>query len=205
MIILKNPEINEEHNIWVTSDCHFGHLNILKYCPETRPFATIEEHDQAIVDNWNSVVKDGDDVIVVGDFFMGPVENIDRILPHLKGEILLIPGNHDSNKRIAKFEEYGVNVLDDDKLFIKYNGVVFELNHMPPTEKRMKCGLADAGSKEFVYCYGHVHDCAPRGYIDNSFHVGVDTNDLTPVSLNYIWRQKVISDMEEKCGDVAEG
>lgn len=196
MVMIENPEINEEHNVWVTSDCHFGHLNILKYCPETRPFETIEEHDQAIIDNWNSVVEDGDDVIVVGDFFMGPVDTIDRILPQLNGNITLIVGNHDSKKRIAKFEEHGVNVVED-KMFVEYNGVVFEFNHMPPTEKRMKWGLGTADEKEFVYCYGHVHDCAPSGYADNAFHVGVDTNDLTPVSLNYIWRQKVISDMEQ--------
>ena len=45
-------------NIWVTSDLHFGHKNIIKY--ENRPFKDIEEMDKAIIELWNKTVKKDD-------------------------------------------------------------------------------------------------------------------------------------------------
>ena len=45
-------------NIYVTSDTHFNHKNIIEYC--NRPYSSVEEMNKAIIDNWNSVVKDED-------------------------------------------------------------------------------------------------------------------------------------------------
>lgn len=53
--------------IWFISDTHFGHKNILKYCP-VRNFNSIEEHDQYIIDYWKSVVSKKDYVFHLGDF-----------------------------------------------------------------------------------------------------------------------------------------
>ena len=52
--------------IFFTSDLHFGHKNLLKFT-KPRPFTTIEEHDQTIIDNWNSVVNQDDTVYVRND------------------------------------------------------------------------------------------------------------------------------------------
>ena len=52
-------------DIWIISDTHFQHENILKFEP-TRPGSTIQEHDEALIDNWNSVVKPGDKVYHLG-------------------------------------------------------------------------------------------------------------------------------------------
>ena len=43
--------------IYLTSDLHFNHANILKYEPESRPFSSIEEMNEVIIQNWNEVVK----------------------------------------------------------------------------------------------------------------------------------------------------
>ncbi len=53
-------------NIWFVSDTHFGHGNVLKYC--NRPFSSTLEHDQQLIANWNSVVKENDTVYHLGDF-----------------------------------------------------------------------------------------------------------------------------------------
>jgi calcineurin-like phosphoesterase family protein len=45
-------------NIWIISDTHFGHNNIINYCD--RPFSNVKEMNEAIIDNWNSVVKQND-------------------------------------------------------------------------------------------------------------------------------------------------
>ena len=55
-----------------------GHKNILIY--DKRPFATVEEMDKALIDNWNSVVKDGDLVYVLGDFGFVSLSRIKEIL-----------------------------------------------------------------------------------------------------------------------------
>ena len=54
--------------IFVTSDTHFSHVNIIKYC--NRPYASVEEMNNALIDNWNSVVKNDDLVILSFYFFL---------------------------------------------------------------------------------------------------------------------------------------
>ena len=63
--------------IFVTSDCHFNHVNIIKYESETRGmFADPAEMNEKIISNWNSVVSPEDTVYVLGDFAMGLPEKI---------------------------------------------------------------------------------------------------------------------------------
>lgn len=172
--------------IYLTSDCHFNHTNILKYEPESRPFKTVNEMNEAIINNWNKVVTDEDTIYVLGDFFMGMLDKIDTILPRLKGKIILIRGNHDTENRIKKFKEYGIEVKDID--YLEYKGRFFILLHFPIENQEFYKMIIENNS-ETVLLYGHIHGNAPKGYVNGSFHVGVDTNDLTPVSLEDIWQQ----------------
>src|SRR6185503_2891509 len=80
--------------IYFTSDHHFGHANILTFEPEARPFKTVEEMNEALVDRWNSVVKPNDMVWHLGDFAFGK-HNI-AIAARLQGRKKLVLGNHDS-------------------------------------------------------------------------------------------------------------
>ena len=47
------------------SDLHFSHANILKY--DNRPYSDIVEHDKGLIERWNSVVTDEDEVYILGD------------------------------------------------------------------------------------------------------------------------------------------
>ena len=79
-----------------TSDPHFYHTNIIKHC--NRPFANAEEMNAELIKRWNSKVKPGDRIFVMGDLFFGPVrsrEQVEGILKQLNGNIVLIKGNHD--------------------------------------------------------------------------------------------------------------
>lgn len=79
--------------LWFTSDHHFGHQRILEYC--NRPFASIGEMDDALVDAWNNAVKEGDRVYYLGDFTLG--SDALRYFRRLNGYIraLRLPWHHD--------------------------------------------------------------------------------------------------------------
>ena len=89
-------------NTWFSADFHLGHANIIRYC--NRPFATVEEMDQAIVERLNVSVKRDDVLYFLGDFCMGGQQKIfayrQRI--HCK-KIFAVPGNHD--KQACKLKE----------------------------------------------------------------------------------------------------
>ena len=83
------------------SDLHFGHKNVLKF--DRRPFSSVEEMNQTILDNWNNTIKSDDDVYLLGDIFWKN-DLADEILPKLKGQKHLILGNHDRINNTMKKE-----------------------------------------------------------------------------------------------------
>lgn len=193
-------------SVWVTSDLHFNHKNILKYEKEARPFYSIQQMNQQLIDNWNSCVRDEDIVFVLGDFFMGKTEDVPRLLNQLKGMIYLITGNHDSNSKLKLYEDSDkVVVLGDYNVFY-YDGHYIVMNHYPiagdntTRQLHLDCeGWKQATDffkyRQFssIYLYGHVHS-AKVNEPWNSFHVGVDTNNLKPVLLDSIvdkWEEKL--------------
>ena len=86
------------------SDTHFGHENIIKLAK--RPFCSIDEMDETVIENWNSIVKNGDLVYHLGDFCWN---NPKQYRERLNGNIILIIGNHDkrlsSREKSAFFEQ----------------------------------------------------------------------------------------------------
>lgn len=87
---------SSEQGIFFTSDLHFGHKNIIKFC--NRPWDTTEEMDEALIANWNSVVGDNDIVFDLGDFAFATNRRWKDILERLNGRHYLILGNHEINK-----------------------------------------------------------------------------------------------------------
>lgn len=88
-------------DIWVISDTHLLHSNILKFADKDGKlfrgdlFETVEEMNQAILDGWNAVVKPGDIVYHLGDVFIGNQEDFKKLWPKFNGSKRLIVGNHD--------------------------------------------------------------------------------------------------------------
>lgn len=172
--------------IWLTSDLHFNHVNILKYEPVSRPFESVEEMNEAIIKNWNDRVKPGDTVYVLGDMMMGQLDEGKECLKRLNGKIVLIRGNHDSFKRIKMYKEMGIEV--HDIYYLPYKGRYFILCHFPiASEEFIKMVIKD--NSEVVNLYGHIHSNAPKGYVNGTYHVGLDTNDLCPISIQQIWNE----------------
>jgi calcineurin-like phosphoesterase family protein len=135
--------------IFFTSDTHFGHENILKFCPNTRPFKTIEEHDRAIIANWQAQVQPEDVVYHLGDVMFCNEQRGFNILSQLPGQKYLVWGNHDkvvANSQRIKNLFVGI----DNYREIKIEGHPIVLFHFPIFE----WNKMHHGSFHF---YGHVH------------------------------------------------
>lgn len=182
---------SEECNIHFTSDLHFGHENILKFCK--RPFNSVEEMDEALIENWNSVVKPNDLVFNLGDFAFAPRWRWYEILGRLNGVHTLILGNHD----ITRWP--GDNVMKlfhrvEQQMILKIGERYVYLNHYP-----FLCyGGSYRSPEQAVWnLHGHVHSSPNpterRGKDEErlsyrfpyQYDVGVDNNNYTPVS----WEQ----------------
>ena len=172
--------------IWFTSDLHFNHLNILKYEPNSRPFETVDEMNEVLIKNWNDRVKSEDTVFVLGDLSMGGWEDGGACIRRLNGKIILVRGNHDTPKRLELYKSLGIEV--HDIYYLPYKGRYFICCHFPiANEEFIRMVVQD--NSEVVNLYGHIHSNAPVGYKDGTFHVGVDTNGLKPISIEEIWNQ----------------
>lgn len=79
-------------NMFFTSDVHFGHANIIKFC--NRPFASVEEMNEGLIERWNEVVKPGDTVWSLGDFAFLPFPKTIEIIKRLNGNLHMVLGNH---------------------------------------------------------------------------------------------------------------
>ena len=86
---------------WFTSDTHYDHANIIKY--SKRPFKNVDEMNETMIKNWNSVVKHEDTVFHLGDFAF--CNDPGKFFHRLNGNKILILGNHD--KQATKHLPWG--------------------------------------------------------------------------------------------------
>lgn len=107
---------NSEVKYWVTSDLHFFHKGVLGFCPDTRPWNTVEDMTEGLIENWNNVVGEDDEVLHLGDFSFKAKEVTQSILGRLNGNITFIYGNHD---RVLRDQ---IKVNGKDYLEFRYNG-----------------------------------------------------------------------------------
>jgi calcineurin-like phosphoesterase family protein len=167
--------------IFLTSDTHFGHTNIIKYC--NRPFKNAYLMDNALIENWNSAVGPEDIVYHLGDFAFG---GIAKYLPRLNGEIILIRGNHDRNSELK-----GCDFKIHQNLDFKYGGYKFKMNHRPVYPAGTNDPFRDAEVKSIInlseydwILSGHIHEKWVKH--GKNINVGVDVWDFKPVSIDTI-------------------
>ncbi len=112
-----------DFKIWMTSDLHYFHKNILKFCPETRPYKSIEDMNEALIFEWNSTVAPDDIVIDHGDFSFAGYEKTKEVLGQLNGHIIHIFGNH------SKALRNQANIKGYDYFEFTYDGIKIVCNH----------------------------------------------------------------------------
>lgn len=160
---------NEEEAkcLFFTSDSHFWHTNVLKYC--NRPFNSVEEMNEKLIQYWNEVVPKDGIVFHLGDFCFCGATKAREIIKQLNGNIILIKGNHDYHSTLKLFD----NVVP--QLHINIEDKSIYLNHFPFASFPKNC----------YQLFGHIHSNSGK-YSDNQYDVGVDNNNYTPVSWTYI-------------------
>ena len=183
----------EPDNVWFTSDTHFFHEHILRYC--NRPFRDVTEMNDVLVKNWNETVPEDGVVFHLGDFAFGDSYEWNDILSRLNGRIYLILGNHDMKHIKQGFMKRFAYVTQ--QMTIRVGGQSIILNHNP--------FLAYGGAYRNVWqLFGHVHSGPLSGkgkdgdsgsgkdlprlvhLFPRQYDVGVDNNDFRPVSFKEI-------------------
>ena len=147
--------------IWVTSDHHFNHRNIIRYC--NRPFYSVEEMNKVMINKWNSKVAKTDIVIHLGDFAMRS-SNIKYFKERLNGTIILVEGNHDL--QLERMEEQGFIIVRGNLIINN-----FILSHRPLLKEDIPEG--------FINIHGHIHD--KDSY--DGINVSVEKTNYEPIEL----------------------
>jgi calcineurin-like phosphoesterase family protein len=135
---------------WITSDLHFGHANIMKFCPVTRFRFTDTDHmREVMISEWNRDVKPDDETFILGDFAFLPSKDAIAILRRLNGTKILIEGNHD--RKLLNDPGFR-NEFKEIHQYLRYNhdGQLVIMMHYPIYEW-------DQMHRGAVHFYGHVH------------------------------------------------
>lgn len=180
---------------WFTSDLHFGHANIIRY--SDRPFASVDHMNRALIQRWNEVVADADEVWCLGDMAMGQLDHTLPLIAELTGRKILVAGNHDrcwaghtgrAAERVPswidRYERAGFDEILQGTIEMEVGGRRVLASHFPyvgdshDADRFVEHRPADDG--ETWLLHGHVHEKWQRA--DRMINVGVDVWDYRPVA-----------------------
>jgi len=133
---------------WFTSDLHFFHANVIRYCD--RPYNNVYEMNFALINNWNDLVSPKDEVVFLGDFCMNP-RTFNSILELNFQSMIFVKGNHDKVEKYKKMLVEWPHLVDKiqfcDNVTIEVDGRKFFCVHRPVS-----------ASDELPNIIGHVHE-----------------------------------------------
>ena len=178
-----------DKKIWFTSDTHFCHNKPFLY--EPRGFKSIEEHDETIVRNWNSIVKPEDEVYHLGDVMLIDNEKGIKYLKSLNGKIHLILGNHCTSTRIELYKQCSNIISIDYAKEIKIGKNYFWLCHYPTITANYDDNKPWA--RHLINIYGHTHQTEKFYRVKETSEINpymycvcLDAHNNRPVSIDEI-------------------
>ncbi len=186
-------KIKTTGSVYITSDTHFGHKNIVRGTTNwrtqdgevpvdsTRDFQTIEQMNERLIDGINHFVGQDDTLIMLGDVSFGGFDNIGFFLERLVcHNIHLILGNHDHHIENNRDYVQGRFLSVQHYLEVKINDRDFVLCHYPLQSWH---GM----NKGVIHLHGHVHLPENRKFGNGKkMDVGVDGNGMDPYSVDEI-------------------
>lgn len=165
--------------IYFTSDLHLGYPKVIRH--RNRPFNTVQEMNETLIENYNSRITHKDTVYLLGDMtqYVEP-EVANSMLSRLNGKKILLIGNHD------KYKKYDAGIFKEirDYKFLVTKRALIALMHYP----MLAWNRYQHGS---LMLHGHIHSTgeyneANRAEGIRRYDVGVDANNFYPVSLDEI-------------------
>ena len=191
--------------IFFTSDTHFGHANVIRYC--SRPYASVEEMDEDMIARWNKKVSPDDIVYITGDF-VWKRQQLPEYAKRLNGKKRLIIGNHDETwTRVKNHPNYEYFESVEDYRIDNISGHPVTLCHYPMVEWRNS--RQDDSEYLGYLIHGHIHN----NYVDdyrymlrhfNALNAGVDVNNYEPVTFdemvknNLAFKISILSDNDKE-------
>jgi calcineurin-like phosphoesterase family protein len=174
--------------VFFTGDTHFLHSNIIKYCK--RPFKHTDEMNETIIENWNKLITDNDEVYHLGDFSLSSPEKSEWIICRLKGKKYLIHGNHDHKNVLKRLEQHFIWIKD------AYMLTVQDVNPYAPIKamsvystKNQMIWLSHYAHRTWPqqhygvwHLYGHSHGTLPDDPNNLSMDAGTDVHNFKPIS-----------------------
>ena len=176
-------QIEDPDKLFFTSDTHWSHFNICKYCH--RPFQSRSEMDQTLIKNWNEVVPEDGIVVHCGDFMLPHdigTKEYEKFWKKLNFKTLLhLRGNHDRIE-CGDYEFEGKTIIVRDMAMILVDNVKIFAQHYP-------CAAFNGD----YHVYGHIHTLSDgtcygidgdvtKKMRSNTYDVGVDQNGYKPIS-----------------------
>ncbi len=160
--------------IFITSDLHMDHKNIMKYC--VRPFLAVEDMNRTLVNNWNNTVSKKDTVYFLGDLAFGRgSRSTDYWMKKLNGKIVFLKGNHDKSSKIKFHDNYT----------LEYRGYKFFLTHEPESIPEEWDGWAICG-------HHHNNKMDEYPFFDREnrrFNVSTELTKFCPIEMDDLIRQ----------------
>lgn len=129
------------------SDYHIGHTNVMRF--DERPFKDLKDMEQKLIEKWNNKVQNDDTVYFLGDMFWCDDIKARAILKTLKGNKILIPGNHMKGVKNQENRKLFQGIYDYKELNIDDKFVI--ISHYPIFSwKNMRYNS--------IHLYGHLHN-----------------------------------------------
>lgn len=173
---------------WVISDTHLFHTNILKFTDSNTGklvrgdrFDNVDQMNECMLENWNSVVKQGDIVYHLGDVVMGDHDQFKKLWPKFNGSKRLIVGNHDDIKFLSTGGFFQKVLMW--RMWPEF-GLMF--SHVPLHESSLlrltvRDGKYPEDCETLLNVHGHIHqNPSPEGPYRN---VSVEAIDYTPINI----------------------
>lgn len=158
-------------SIWFWSDLHLGHENIVAGVSKwenklaCRPFKTLKEHDETIINSINKYVKKNDVLYLLGDFSMGGRENVYKYRKMINCDnIHFVLGNHDIHiRKNAIIGKHGDSPgIPAQKLFTSVQErIIKKIGKQSFVMDHYAARTWDKGHHGAIQLHGHSHNSLP--------------------------------------------
>lgn len=168
---------------FLISDTHFGHSNILTFKRDDgtplRPFSSVEEMDETMIDNWNRVVGKKDKVYHLGDLVFSN-RKLQEVMPRLNGTKVLIKGNHDTLK-LSQYAQF----FKDVRAYHVLDKML--LSHIPIHPNSM--------GKWRANLHGHLH----YHLIDDERYINLSVEQINYTPIEFEEIRERVKKIEQSC------